>query len=43
MRQGLLTAERAREPSWWAHLKFIPINIKLTIFPKKFEENPDFL
>ena len=29
--------------TWWAHLKFTPINIKLTILPKKIEKNPDIL
>jgi len=23
---------------WWAHLKFTPINIELTILPKKIED-----
>jgi len=29
--------------TWWAHFEFTPINIKLTILPKKIEENPQIL
>jgi len=41
--KGLPTAEHhANRPgggrTWWAHCEFTPINIKLTILPKKIEE-----
>lgn len=28
--------------TWWAHLEFTPINIKLTILPKKIEDYLEF-
>jgi hypothetical protein len=33
----------AQSGHWWAHLEFTPINIRLTILPKKIEENPQIL
>ena len=37
--QGLTDGRAPLYPAhWWAHFKFTPINLELTILPKKIEE-----